>query len=167
MNRVAGVAVAVLFFLCTMLCSAQVENQKLSGQSFEAKIMVDAPQEEVWNLLTDVPRLAKIMTYQYLSGAARMENVGDHARVKVWGDAGEFVTVFIKAKSEVRYSWEPDNGSYLCQERWALAASGKQTEISYLDRYTESGPQSPEDIAAQVKSYNEALQRLKTACENR
>ena len=53
------------------------------------------------------------------------------------------------------------------RERWVLTPAGSGTKVSLDERYTESGPQTADDLAAQVKSFNEALARLKAMCEGK
>jgi hypothetical protein len=146
---------------------AQVTNKKLTGQNFIGEVTVNATPQAVWAILTDLPKFSSVMGIEYKGAAKRLEKVGDSAPVKYGGDTGVWILVYAKPGSELRYSWEPDNGSYLCQERWILTPAGKGTKISYEDRYTESGPQTAEAIAEQVKSYNQALARLKTTCEGK
>jgi uncharacterized protein YndB with AHSA1/START domain len=146
---------------------AQISNKKLTGQSFNGEITINAGPQAVWAVLTDMQKLSSVGGFEYKGAAKKMEKVGDSAPVRIFGDTGNFVLVYLKPGSELRYAWEPDNASYLCQERWTLTPAGKGTKVSFEDRYTESGPQTAEDIAAQVKSYNEALARLKSACEGK
>jgi len=146
---------------------AQVTNKKLTGQDFTGEVIINAGPQAVWAVLTDLQKFSGVMGLEYKGVAKKMEKVGDNAPVKFAGDTGSWILTFVKPGSELRYSWEPDNASYLCQERWLLTASGKGTKVWYEDRYTESGPQTAEAIAEQIKSYNQALTRLKTLCEGK
>jgi len=119
----------------------------------------------VWNVLTDMKKISEVLGYDYV-GTTKMNKAGDKVQLTIWGDSGTYILIYSKAGSELRFMWEPENATYLCQTRWRLAASGKTTKVMFEDRYTESGPQSADDIAAQVKGYNEALARLKSTCEH-
>jgi hypothetical protein len=146
---------------------AQVTNKKLTGQNFVGEVTINATPQVIWAVLTDLPKFSSVMGIEYKGAAKKLEKVGDNAPVKFGGDAGTWILVYAKPGSELRYSWEPDNGSYLCQERWILTPAGKATKVSYEDRYTESGPQTAEAIAEQIKSYNQALAKLKALCEGK
>jgi uncharacterized protein YndB with AHSA1/START domain len=146
---------------------AQVTNKKLTGQGFTGDVTINATPQAVWAVLTDLQKFSGIMGLEYKGAAKKMEKVGDNAPVKFGGDTGAWILVYAKPGSELRYSWEPDNGSYLCQERWILTPAGKGTKVSYEDRYTESGAQTAEAIAEQIKSYNQALAKLKAMCEGK
>ncbi|MCI0698887.1 SRPBCC domain-containing protein [candidate division KSB1 bacterium] len=146
---------------------AQVANKKLTGQSFSGEITINASPQAVWAVLTDVQKVGSALGFEYKGVAKKLEKVGDSVQLKVWGDAGTYILIYAKPGSELRYVWEPDNATYICQERWTLAPSGKSTKLTYEERYTESGPQTAEAIAEQVKSYNQALAKVKALCEGK
>ena len=75
------------------------------------------------------------------------------------------VLIYAKPDTELRYTLDPENASYICQKRWLLTPAGNGTKVRIEDRYTESGSQSAESLAAQVKDWNEALSRLKKLSE--
>jgi len=155
-----------LIFISTNIFS-QVANKKLTGQDFTGEVTINATPQQVWAVLTDLQKFSSVMGIEYKGAAKKLEKVGDSAPVNYGGDSGMWILVYARPGSELRYSWEPDNASYLCQERWILTPAGKGTKVQYEDRYTESGPQTAEAIAEQVKSYNQALARLKTMCEGK
>lgn len=162
----------VLPLLCAlfMLCAAgfaQTTNKKLTGQSFVGEITVNATPQAVWAVLTDLQKLSGVMNFGYTGPAKTLAKPGDGVAMKVWGDTGTFILIHQKPASELRFVWEPDNATYICQQRWRLTPAGSTTKVSIEERYTESGPQSEADIAAQVKAYNEALARLKAKCEGK
>jgi uncharacterized protein YndB with AHSA1/START domain len=147
--------------------SAQVGNSKLSGQSFKGATVVNASSEKVWAILTNPKHLPELLEYELLETARKLDKLGSNLKLKALGDPGRMFLTYSKPLSELRFSWQPDNGTYLCQEEWTLKKSGKGTKITYQTRYTESGPQSKEDIAAQVKAGNDMLVRLKKLCESK
>lgn len=155
-----------LMLIFAAVVSAQVANKKLGAQSFAGAITIKASPQAVWAVLTDVTKLSKAMGFEY-SGAAKFAKVGDHAQVKIWGDNCGLTLIYAKPAAELRFAIDPENGSYICQERWLLAPAAGGTKLSLDERYTESGPQTADDLAAQVKSFNEALARLKAMCEGK
>lgn len=146
---------------------AQVTNKKLTGQSFGGTITINASPQAVWAVLTDVQKVGSALNFEYKGAPKKLEKVGDSVQMKVWGDAGTYILIYAKPGSELRYVWEPDNATYICQERWTLAPSGNGTKVTYEERYSESGPQTAEAIAEQVKSYNQALAKIKALCEGK
>lgn len=146
---------------------AQVENSPLTGQQFKGSITINAPAEKIWSLLTDVKKHSTIMDSEYKGGAKTFSKVGENARLKEMGDDGTLFLSFISKPSELRFNWEVDGGSYLCQERWLLVSEGKGTKVTFTERYTESGKQSSEELLKQTKFYNAALNRLKQMSEQK
>lgn len=167
MRRTIVTLASLSLLLISTSLFAQVTNKKLTGQDFTGEIIINASPQAVWAVLTDLQKFSGIMGIEYNGAAKKMEKVGDNAPVKFGGDIGAWILVYAKAAAELRYAWEPDNGSYLCQERWLLTPSGKSTKVSYEDRYTESGAQTAAAIAEQIKSYNQALAKLKAICEGK
>ncbi|HMU44598.1 MAG TPA: SRPBCC domain-containing protein [Ignavibacteriaceae bacterium] len=145
----------------------QVMNSSLPGQQFKGSIFINAPADKIWNLLTDVKKHSAIMGSEYLGGAKTFSKVGENARLKEMGDEGTLFLSFIKHNSEIRYSWEVDGGSYLCQERWLLTTENKGTKVTFIERYTESGKQSSEELSKQTAYFNEAINRLKKMSESK
>jgi len=165
MHRVILLVVTAL--LVSAAGFAQTTNKKLTGQSFVGEITVNATPQAVWAVLTDMQKLSSVMNFGYTDPAKTLAKPGDGVAMKVWGDTGTFLLIYQKPASELRFVWEPDNATYICQQRWRLTPAGSATKVSIEERYTESGPQSEADIAAQVKAYNEALARLKAKCEGK
>lgn len=161
----------MLFTLVLLVVSAnsfaQVTNKKLTGQHFAGAIMINANPQAVWAVLTDVQKVGSALGFEFKGAPKKLEKVGDSVQLKVWGDTGTYILIYAKPGSELRYVWEPDNATYICQERWTLAPSDTGTKVTYEERYTESGPQTAEAIAEQVKSYNQALAKLKAMCEGK
>jgi hypothetical protein len=155
------------FFLLSTQVFSQVANKKLTGQSFKGELTINASPQAVWAVLTDVQKVGSALNFEYKGPAKKLEKAGDNVQLKVWGDTGTYILIYAKPGSELRYVWEPDNATYICQERWTLAPAGNGTKLTYEERYTESGPQTAEAIAEQVKSYNQALSKVKALCEGK
>ncbi|MFQ5709294.1 MAG: SRPBCC family protein [bacterium] len=145
----------------------QTQNQPITGQSFSAEITINAAPARVWEILTDAGQLTGLLGYEFGGGAKTFAKVGDEAQVKVWGDAGSFTLIRANPGKELRFSLDPENGSYICSCRWVLSKSGTGTKLWFGERYTESGPQTKEDLEAQVKDSNERLRKLKLQAEKK
>ncbi len=160
MYRSMNLLILVALVFSFHLGFAQTKNQPLTGQSFSGEITIPATPDRVWAVLTDAGHLTQIMGYEYVGGTKKFGEVGDEATVKVWGDAGNFVLIRANQSKELRFALDPENGSYICNCRWLLSKSGNGTKVWFGERYTESGPQTEEDLAAQVRDTNEQLARL-------
>lgn len=160
----------ITFLALTFSCQsgfAQTKNQPITGQSFSGEIAINATPDQVWGVLTDVAQLTEILGYEYVSGTKRFSKVGEEAQVKVWGDASNFMLIRSNPIKELRFNLDPENGSYLCNCRWILSKSGNGTKVWFEERYTESDPQTKEDLEAQVKDSNERFNKLKLKAEKK
>lgn len=160
------IIVVAVIFTFQSVC-AQTKNQPITGQSFSGEVTINASRDQVWEVLTDVGQLTEICGYEYVGGAKTFAKVGDEAQVKVWGDASSYILVRLNNKKELRFNLDPENGSYICNCRWVLSESEDGTRVWFEERYTESGPQTKEDLEAQVKDYNESMKKLKLKAEKK
>lgn len=162
-------AIFTMFIVSSLLLNSyafsQVDHEPIAGQSFKGEVMIDASPQAVWAVLTDVQKRGSALGFDYEGTAAKMERVGDNVRLKIWEDTGTEFLSFTRPEIEVRYLWEPDNATYICQERWTLAPEGDGTRLTFEQRYTESDPQTAEALAEEAKSHNQALAKLKALCE--
>ena len=118
-------------------------------------------------MLTESALPAKTLGFVHEKGSKTFAKVGDWAWVTFndWNDSGALVVTYAKPGKELRMSFDPENGSYLCQDRFELSPAGKGTKVTLTQTYTESGPQSEADIERQVSQWEARLARLKTRLE--
>ncbi|MFQ5676613.1 MAG: SRPBCC family protein [bacterium] len=159
--------IGLVLIISLQVSIAQTRNQKLGAQSFSGEVTINATPARVWEVLTDVGQLTEIMDYEYVGGAKKFVKVGDDAQVKFWGDTCGFLLVRANPNKELRFNLDPDNGSYICNCRWVLTESGSGTKVWFEERYTESGPQSQEDLNSQLKETNKKFARLKLKAEKK
>jgi hypothetical protein len=151
--------------LLPALATGQVKNTALGAQKFSGSIHIEAAPKAVWAVLTDATKICGILGYEWKGGAKKLENLGDNTIANAMGDEGRVFLTAKKPLSELRLAWEPENASYICQERWILKPMGKGTHVTYESRYTESGPQPKEALAQQEKELGSMLEKLKKALE--
>ncbi len=164
MNRILFIVVSAIF-LISSFSFGQIKNKKLGAQQFKGSVTINAKPDAVWAVLADGKKFCSLAGYEFISGQAKFGKVGDYARVKVWGDVGTLIVTTYKANKELRQYWDPDNASYICQERLLLKAEGSKTNLTYINTYSESGPQSKEDIDSQIKGWDKLLSKIKKAVE--
>ncbi len=157
--------ILLLFFLTSFILNAQVTNKSITGQNFSGEIVINANTSAIWSILTSSNDFFELMNFKYLDGVQKFEKIGDFSRIEDWGEPGVFILTGLKENVELRYVLEPENGSYICSERWSLNQSGTSTTVSFELRYTESGKQTEESIHEQVEHYNNLLVRLKRKAE--
>ncbi|MEK6224123.1 MAG: SRPBCC domain-containing protein [Thermodesulfobacteriales bacterium] len=159
-------ALMLLFVLASVQDSfSEVTNKQMSAQVFEGEVIVNAPAEKVWAVLTNLEQFAGFMGFQWQSGNKTVSKVGDTARMKVWSDNATYFLTYADPNKELRLALEPDNASYICQKRWILTPQGDKTKVQLIDIYTESSPQSEESINSQIEGWNGHLAKLKEMAE--
>ncbi|RMH98500.1 MAG: hypothetical protein D6681_11810 [Calditrichaeota bacterium] len=165
MTRYTHLILTLALIVTVHLGFGQTRNRPLTAQSFTGEIVIQASPTQVWKILTDATRLTEVLGYKYLQGAKKFARVGDRAAVQVWGDDAGFMVVRAEPTKELRFNLDPENGSYICNCRWVLSGAGKATTVKFEERYTESSPQTREELEAQVKDINENLKKLKHIVE--
>jgi uncharacterized protein YndB with AHSA1/START domain len=167
MNRFINFLIFFALIFCIQSGFAQVKNDNISGQSFTGEITISESPDRVWHVLTDVKQFTDIMGYEYAGGIKKFDKIGDHTQVKVWGENGNLMLVYVSPNKELRFNLDPANGTYICNCRWILKELDKETKVMFEERYTESGPQTKEDLEAQVKEHNDMLKELKMKAEKK
>lgn len=159
---ILSVAVAVWVFAAPAIAQ-EAANTKLGAQEFTGTVTVSKSPQSVWSMLTKVSFSAEATGFVREKGSTTFAKVGDSARVKLteWGDTGTFAVTHVTRGKELRISFDPDNGSYICQDRWQLSPEGKGTKITLTQTYTESSPQTKADIDKQVEQTKEKMARVK------
>lgn len=159
--------VIALLLVTTAVSFSQVTNTQMSAQVFEGEIVVDAPAEKVWNVLTDLKQFSEVMGFKWQSGKEKVSQVGDTARMQVWSDDTTYFLTYVEPGKELRLALEPDNASYICQKKWILVPEGEnKTKVILYDIYTESDKQSAEALQQQVDGWVEHLEKLKAMAES-
>jgi uncharacterized protein YndB with AHSA1/START domain len=158
-------AVLSLILFLSFLSYSQVKSNTISGREFKGEISINASSQKIWNALTNMKIRSKFIGSEFKGGKETLKSIGDYAKLKELGDDGICILTFSKPAKELRYTWEVDNGSYLCQSKWILTESKGATKVMLVERYTESGKQTDQDIAQQEKLYNGLLQNIKKYCE--
>jgi len=157
----------ILFLVVSVQDSfSEVTNKQMSAQVFERQVIVNAPPEKIWAVLTNLEQFTGFMGFEWQSGNKTVSKVGDTARMKVWSDNTTYFLTYADPNKELRLALEPDNASYICQKRWILIPEGDKTKVQLIDIYTESGQQSEESINSQIEGWNGHLAKLMEMAES-
>ncbi len=156
--------IVVSSVVLAILAAVSATAAPITGQRFSSEVTVDAPLPKVFAALSDAATAAKVL-HMDTKATTKLAKVGDSIRVTDSGDPGALVVTTFVPGAELRLQLDPDNGTYICQERFTLVPAGKGTKVTLEVRYTESGPQKPEDLAKQAKQLDEGLAALKAIVE--
>ena len=166
--KLLSTVVFVIVSVFVLPASAQeASNTKLGAQEFVGTVEVSKAPKAVWAMLTKAGFSAKAIGFVHQTGSKSFAQVGDAARVKLtdWNESGTFVVTHVKPGKELRMSFDPENGSYLCRDRWELSPAGKGTKITLTQTYTESGEQSETEIQEQVSKWEAKMATIKALVE--
>jgi hypothetical protein len=141
-----------------------VRYDPLGGRIYSTSVQVKNDVKSVYKKLLDCKSLCGMLQAKEISCSAALGKVGAAGKMEVMGDKGTMITSYLDPNKEIRFAWEPDNGSYLCQIRFILEPAGTGTKISFTDRFTESSPMSKEDLSKYGGDVLGILNRLAEAC---
>lgn len=140
------------------------EYKRSSLVRLEAKIDLKAPAAKVWDAITSSKGFAAATGFKIADTDKRLAKLGDAVPASVWSDKGNLVCTFGAEGKELRVSFEPDNGNYLCQKRITLEAQGGGTRLMVLDRYsddqTDTVDKTAKDVMAEMPKQLAAFQAM-------
>lgn len=138
--------------------------------SITAEVTINASPAAVWAQLTEGKNLV-VWCPVWKNGknaTVRLTRVGDSLDfTDAWGNGGRSIVTYFAPAKELRVAHEPENGSYLCQARVTLAATGATTRLSWVERYTDESAEADRNATATRMSadMNTTLQTLKAKAE--
>ena len=104
-------AVLILFVLASFQDSySEITNKQMSTQVFEGEIRIYANSNNVWKVLTDTKKYAKIMGYKWESGKKEVNSVGDKAvfTLREEEEAATYELTFVETGEILRIKIEPE-----------------------------------------------------------
>jgi hypothetical protein len=156
LNRTTHVlAIPVLLLLAAAIPAARVQKtgpdyKRSSLVRLEAKIDLKAPAAKVWDAITSSRGFAAATGFKIADTDKHLAKLGDAVPASVWSDKGNLVCTFGAEGKELRVTFEPDNGSYLCQKRITLETQSGGTRLTILDRYTDDQTETVDKTAKEV-----------------
>lgn len=66
-----------------------------------------------------------------------------------WGNGGRSIVTYLARNKELRVAHEPNDGSYMCQAKITLTASGAGTAVHYMEQYTDESAAKDFEATAQ------------------
>ena len=139
MNR-PSIALALLLLFGASAVGADGQTRSVPMMRLTASTEIAAPPAAVWavvttgrNLVTWCPVWKSVK-----NGAVNLTRVGDVLEyTDEWGHGGRSIVTYLVKDRELRVAHEPDDGSYVCQARFSIARSGKGSNVTWLEQYTD------------------------------
>lgn len=147
---------------CVGVARGALTVKKGTLVTIPATIELKVPPSKVWSVITSLDGFAALTGFK-TTGAATFRKIGDSAPATAWEDKGRLIVTELVAEKELRVSFEPAQGHYLCQKRILLTPSAGGTRLEYWDRYTDDQPnaeQTARQVAAETEKSIDAFRRM-------
>jgi hypothetical protein len=140
-------------------------QERITMVRLESRVEITAPAAIVWARLTRGADLAACFpVWKAPENAERtLAAPGDRLEfTDEWGNRGLSVVTFVASGQELRIADEPLDGSYVCQTRFVLEASGSgRTLLRWIESYSDES--SPEDQAATAAKVRAGMEKALAA----
>lgn len=163
MTRMTAAVLGLAFAAATALSAPPLAPKKTALITIPATVSVNAPPAKVWAAVTSLDGFGALTGFAATGGPKSFAKIGDAVPAKVWTDTGRLVVTELMPEKELRVSWEPANGSYICSKRVVLSPSAGGTTLAYWDRYTDDQPNADEtarQVAAETEKHIAAFKAL-------
>jgi hypothetical protein len=149
--------------------SAQVINKTITGLSFtSSEFNINAKSDSVWVKLNTPQTLSEVLGMNWRGGSKKLVEVGDAANMTTEHDTGAVILSYVKRRTEMRFVFEPDSGTFLWQDIWKLNQVGaSQTKVVFERRYVRPVPIPSGQISEYTQFLQERLARLKEMVEKK
>jgi hypothetical protein len=116
----------------------------------DAHVELKAPIAQAWAALVS-PRGLAALTGNKADGMKGLAKLGDSTAGMCATDKGDFVCTHAVEGKELRISFEPENASYLCENRITLESiSSGSTRLVITDRYSDDQADTVDKTAKEV-----------------
>lgn len=115
---------------------------------------IHASPEKVWGLLVSPAGFGTLSGCVPKATATRLDRVGSFLTATMQQDQGTILSTRVIPGIELRTIWDPEDGTYVCQQRVRVMTAPGGTKIHVTERY------SDEQAATVDKTAEEAVTEL-------
>ncbi len=159
--------IVILIAFCAVAFGELAPPQKGTLVTVSGTFEIKAPPEKVWKTISSVAGFCALTGFKPDTGQNTLAftKIGDHVSAQIWGDKGHLIATVVEQKKELRVTWDPSGGHYLCAKRIVLKPSGQGTTVEYWDRYSDDQPAAKVDetlkqVTAETKTAIETFRTL-------
>jgi len=157
-----GLFLLIFFVIGFSFCNAQEENIVVN----EGGITIYAKSKNVWKVLTDTKKYAKVMGYDWKSGKKNIEAVGDHAEMDILEQQTAYEVTFLEPGQQLSVKIIPSNAEYVNEKTWILIPVDKwTTKVKVKDVYTLPSSGVPPSASEQINNLQNRLEKLRSLAE--
>ncbi len=124
--------------------------KKGAAVTIESHLDLKAAPAKVWATLTSMEGLCALTGYN-VAGPLKQRSIaklGETMPAQARAETGRFFVTGFLPEKELRVTWEPASGAYLCGQRITLSATPSGgTALDYSERYTDDQPNVDETAA--------------------
>ena len=158
-----------LFVVCVCFgpVSGQIISKAITGFSFISNdFTINTKSDSVWGKLNTPTTLADVMGMNLRGAPNKLIEIGNGAAMTTEHDTGVVLLTYLKRRTEMRFVFEPDSGTFLFQDIWKLNQVGaNQTRLVFERRYVRPFPITSSQISDLGRFLQERLARLKELAE--
>jgi len=159
----AVICAGILMAFPVGLSAQQVVSTAVPCQSFYSEFIMNVKSDTVWARLNTTQTLSEILGLEFRAGEKKMVEVGNAASMWSEHDTGKVILSYVKRRTEMRFVFEPDSGTYFFQDVWKLyQMGGSQTRVQFTRLRTLFTSQSTSELSDQLRIYNETVERVKS-----
>lgn len=174
MIRILHVCVIIIIGGIGAASGQMISSKSIFGQAYTSECIINAPIDRVMKRMDNPDSLAKIMDFFNRQSISKtFAKVGDAALFIPFysneknRDYGIIMLTYFAARSEMRFTYEPMDGSYFFQDIYKFSVLKENTTtMSFSKRFTASEYKSPEFVAEQTQWVENCLARLKRMAES-
>ena len=151
---------------------ADVSTRRTVCITLSDQIAIAGSPVKVWAGLGHVRGLCTLLGIECEASPGRMDRIGATVRGRErFGasvDEGTLTTSFALTGRDMRTTWDPANGSYICHTRMEIVKSGEATVLRVTTRYTDDDVAHADATARSARdAFRVHLTAFKTLVESR
>ncbi len=169
--RVGAIALVACAAIASTAPAARGDEttvKKGTAVTIESHLELKAAPAKVWAALTSMEGLCALTGYT-VAGPMRQRSIakiGETMLAQTWGETGRIYVTGFHPESELRVTWEPASGAYLCGQRITLAPTPNGgTALAVSERYTDDTPNADETAAKAREATAKGLEAFRAIAE--
>lgn len=152
--------------LVLSLVASITQAQKENVISNEGEITIYAKSKNVWKVLTNTKKYAKVMGYKWKSGKKDIDNVGDQAVMKFQEQQTAYEVTLLEPGKKISVKIVPSTAEYIDEKTWVVIPKGKwTTKVLVKDLYTIPEGSITPSVQQQINTLQNRLEKLKSMAE--
>lgn len=158
--------VSILLVLVLSAISSVTQAQEENVISNEGEITIYAKSKNVWKVLTNTKKYAKVMGYKWESGKKDVDSVGDQAVMEFLEQQTAYEVTMIEPSKQISVKIVPLTAGYVNEKTWIVIPEGKwTTKVRLKDVYTIPEGAVPPTVKQQINTLQKRLEKLKSMAE--